>query len=238
LVAERTSVADTWRAKPPRGRDRLQAGNADAHDERLGGRHRAGSCHHHREGLAIFGGGIKHRLVAGQVRLAGEDIHRLRACDARHELHRQRLDPGRGVGIHAPPLAERIETRHQQRTGLLSAERLNRWPLNAQNDVGILQRRLAVAHARPRSRIVRIRYRRPRASARFHRHARAKTDELLHRLRRRSNPALARSKLSQYGYLHLFLPPAAVSQEMIRMTIAATIADEIVPHFTRPTKPA
>ena len=36
-------------AEPPRGGDRLQAGDADAHDEGPGGGHRAGRRHHHRQ---------------------------------------------------------------------------------------------------------------------------------------------------------------------------------------------
>ena len=56
-------------AEPPRRGDRLQAGNADAHDEHLGRRHGAGRRHHHRKGAAEIGGGIDHRLVAGEIGL-------------------------------------------------------------------------------------------------------------------------------------------------------------------------
>ena len=74
-------------AKPPRRGDRLQAGDADAHDEHLGRRHRAGRRHHHRQRAVIFGRRVDHRLVAGEVGLAGQHVHRLRAGDARHEFH-------------------------------------------------------------------------------------------------------------------------------------------------------
>ena len=43
------------RAETPRGGDRLQAGDADAHDEHLRGRHGAGRRHHHRQRAVIFG---------------------------------------------------------------------------------------------------------------------------------------------------------------------------------------
>ena len=43
-------------AKPPRGRDGLQAGDADAHDEHLRGRNRSGSSHHHGQRAAVFFG--------------------------------------------------------------------------------------------------------------------------------------------------------------------------------------
>jgi hypothetical protein len=59
FLGRRTHVGGrNLRAQPPRGGDRLQAGNADAHDERLARpTDRAGSGHHHREGAAIGGGG-------------------------------------------------------------------------------------------------------------------------------------------------------------------------------------
>src|SRR5207237_1227585 len=82
---------------------------------------------------AIFRGGIEHGLVAGEVRLGGQDVHRLRAGDARHELQRQRLQPCRGIGIDAPALPERIEPRHHQRPRLRPLERPRILPLDAEN---------------------------------------------------------------------------------------------------------
>ena len=58
------------RAEATCGRDRLQPGDADAHDEDLACRHGAGSGHHHRYRLLEHRGGIDNGLVAGEVRLA------------------------------------------------------------------------------------------------------------------------------------------------------------------------
>jgi hypothetical protein len=53
FVALRTSVAETCAPRAPRGGDRLQAGDADAHHEHLGRRDGARGGHHHRERAAV-----------------------------------------------------------------------------------------------------------------------------------------------------------------------------------------
>ena len=96
-------------AEAARRGDRLQPGDADAHDEDLRRRHGAGRRHHHRQRAVVFRRRVDHRLVAGEVGLAGQHVHRLRARDARHELHREGGDAGLGerldrrvvaVGVH------------------------------------------------------------------------------------------------------------------------------------------
>ena len=99
------------RAEPPGGGDRLQAGDADAHHEHLGRADRARRGHHHREGAAISRRGVDHRLVAGEVRLRRQDVHRLGARDARHPLHRQRFEPGRGIAVDRVARAARDRAR-------------------------------------------------------------------------------------------------------------------------------
>src|SRR3546814_4850493 len=47
----------------------------------------------------LFRSRVEHRLVAGEVRLRGEDIHRLRPADARHQLHGEAGDPRRRQGL-------------------------------------------------------------------------------------------------------------------------------------------
>ena len=85
-------------AEPARSRDRLQAGDTGAHDECLGRRNRAGRGHHHRQRPAEFLGGINDGAVAGEIGLAGEHVHPLRAGDARQKLHRESGDAGLGHG--------------------------------------------------------------------------------------------------------------------------------------------
>ena len=97
LVAERTSVALTCAPSRRAVAIACKPGDADAHHEHLGRADRAGRGHHHRKGAAIGVGGLDHRLVAGEVRLRRQHVHRLGAGDARHPLHRQRFEPGLGV---------------------------------------------------------------------------------------------------------------------------------------------
>ena len=80
-------------AEPARRGDGLEAGDADAHDEHLGRRHGARRRHHHREGAAELRRGIDHRLVAGEIGLRGQHVHRLRAGDARHQFHGEEGQP-------------------------------------------------------------------------------------------------------------------------------------------------
>ena len=63
-TAGRTSKRRDDRAEPPRGRDRLQAGDACADHERPDGRDRAGGGHQHGEEARDAVGGEQHRLVA------------------------------------------------------------------------------------------------------------------------------------------------------------------------------
>ena len=93
------------RAEAAGGGDRLQAGDADAHDEGLGGGHGAGRRHHHRQRASVFGRGVDHGAIAGEIGLAGEHVHHLGAGDARHQLHREGGDAGPGEGARAPASA-------------------------------------------------------------------------------------------------------------------------------------
>ena len=80
--------------------------------------HRAGRGHHHRHRPRELRRGVDHRLVAREVRLRGEDVHRLRAADPRHELHREGVDARRGVRIHRVPGAVGREHSDERRPRL------------------------------------------------------------------------------------------------------------------------
>src|SRR3546814_9011912 len=87
-----TTLFRSLRAEAARSGDRLEAGDADAHDERLGGADRAGGGHHHRKGATIGARRHQHRLVTREIRLTGQYVHRLRARDARRsEEHTSEL---------------------------------------------------------------------------------------------------------------------------------------------------
>ena len=88
-------VARRLRAQAPRRGQRLQARDADAEHEHLGRRDRARRGHQHRVEARRVLGAEQRRLVAGDVGLRGQRVHRLRARDARDRLHRE--------GGHARP---------------------------------------------------------------------------------------------------------------------------------------
>jgi hypothetical protein len=67
------------RAQPPRGGDRLEAGDARRRgSSSLGRRMVPGGGHQHGEELGQRLGGEDHRAVAGDRRLRREDVHHLR----------------------------------------------------------------------------------------------------------------------------------------------------------------
>ena len=126
------------RAEPARGRDRLQAGDADAHDEHLRGGNRAGRSHHHRQRAAVFFGRIDHRAIAGEIGLARQHVHRLRAGDARHQLHGEGGNPGVGHLLERGLVAVRIHDGDDQRALLVFGEFGRRRAAHLEHDVGVL----------------------------------------------------------------------------------------------------
>ena len=117
-------VAGRARAQALGGRERLQPGDADAEHEHLGRRDRAGGGHQHRVEAAHLLGAEQRRLVAGDVALRGQRVHRLRARDPRDRLHRER---GRlRVGERARRLraGQRREEADQDRAGAEPADLL------------------------------------------------------------------------------------------------------------------
>ena len=65
---------------------------------------------------------VDHRLVAGEVGLAGQHVHRLRAGDARHELHREGGDAGLGQRLQRGVIAVGIHDGDDQRAGLVARQ--------------------------------------------------------------------------------------------------------------------
>ena len=127
-------------AEAARGRDRLQAGDAGAHDEHARGGHGAGRGHHHRQRAAVILRRVDHRLVAGEVRLAREHVHRLRPRDARHQFHGEAGDPGLSHRLQRIVIAVGIHDRDDNRSGPVRFQlRLGR-PPHVQDDIGILDR--------------------------------------------------------------------------------------------------
>ena len=78
------------RAEPARRGDRLETRHARADHEHARGLDRARGGHEHREDARQRDGREQHRAIAGEVRLRGERVHRLRARDARDQLECER----------------------------------------------------------------------------------------------------------------------------------------------------
>ena len=123
--------------KPSRGRDRLQTGDARAHDKDARGRDRAGRRHHHGHGAAEVRRRLDDCLIAREVGLAREHVHHLRARDARDELERERLQPRFGDTPQLGFIAEGIHERHNR--GAACSRKAFR-PRYLQHQVGVLQR--------------------------------------------------------------------------------------------------
>ena len=116
LAAGRTSVAVT--IAPSRRAVAIACSPACAHDEHALPAP-SGGGHHHRQGAPIVGGAVDHRPIAGEIGLAGEDIHDLRARDARHQLHGEADHIGLGHRGKRRLVAVGIHDRHHERAGLV-----------------------------------------------------------------------------------------------------------------------
>ena len=128
-----------------RGGDRLQTGNARAQHEHAGRCHGAGGGHHHRKGAAIFGCGIKHGLVTGQIALRRQDVHVLRPTDARQQFQGECGDPCLGIGLDLGLVLQGGQVGNEDCPLFHQADLVyplvgGQRPLNLQHDVGILQR--------------------------------------------------------------------------------------------------
>ncbi len=187
-------------AEPARGRDRLQAGDAGAHDEHLRRRHRAGRRHHHRQRAAIFGGAVDHRAVAGEIGLAREHIHDLRAGDARHQLHREGGDAGIGHGLERRVLAVGVHDGDDERALLVAGKLGGGGPAHLEHHVGVRER--VGGHGRAGGGEFGVGNAGPRSGARLDRDLGAEPLHLLDRVRRRGDPIFGRVGLTRDSNAH------------------------------------
>ena len=134
--------------------------------------------------------------------MRGQDVHRLRARDARHQLHRQRLDAGGGIGIDPRALPERVERRDEPRAGLGTGKAGRILTLNGKKYVCAFNRSGTVRDRRTCISIGLVRNGGGHACAGFDRHACAESDEFLRSFRCQRDPAFAGSLLPQCCDLH------------------------------------
>ena len=197
-------------AKSPRRGDRLQAGDPCPHHQHPRRLDRAGRGHHHRHGPAEFAGGIERGLVAGEVGLRRQHVHRLRPGNARDQLHRHRRDAGLCVGLDILGVLQRRQQadergpplHHIQLVGLtvLAAEQR---ALDLQHDVGIADRGGGIGgDRRPGSLIGGVEETGALTGAGLDRDVETHADELLDRIRRRRDAPLERASFLDDRDLH------------------------------------
>ena len=123
----------------PRRCNGLKPGNPHTHDEHLGRRHRARRRHHHRESAAEVCGGVDHRLVARQIGLRGENVHRLGAGNPRHQFHGEGHDAGLGDGFKPRLVTIGIKPGGEDGALLQGLQQFVRRPAHPKYNVGIAE---------------------------------------------------------------------------------------------------
>ena len=121
LAAGRTSVAVTTAPRRRAVAIACRPATPAPMTKTLRRRHRAGRGHHHRQRPAVFGGGVDHGAVAGEIGLARQHVHRLRAGDARQELHGEASEAGIGHGAQRGVVAVGIHDGDDDRAASCSA---------------------------------------------------------------------------------------------------------------------
>ena len=200
-------------AEAARGRNRLQPRHPGPEHEHPGGRHRAGRGHHHRHRARELRRGVDHRLVPREIRLRREDVHRLRAADPRDELHRERVDARRGVGVHSFAGAVGREHSDERRARLHRGQLgVGRSP-DLEHQVGAGEkRRAAVGNPGARRVVVGVRESGAGPRAALDHHLQVEGAELLRGLGRERDPGLLRMRLLRYRQLHGFGPSLRASE--------------------------
>jgi len=84
--------------------------------------------------------GIDDRAVARDIRLARQDVHRLRAGDAWHQFHRESRGPAVREGLERVDMAVGVEDGDEQCAGLQTVKGVRRRAAHLQNDIGIADR--------------------------------------------------------------------------------------------------
>ena len=170
------------------------------HDENLCGRHGAGSRHHHRQRAAELGRGIDHGAVAGEIGLAREHVHHLRASDARQKLHGEADDAGIRHGAQRRVVAVRVHDGDDD-GAFLDARKLGALrATHLEHDVGAAQG--VGRDGGAGRRVVRVENAGFDPSARLDRDFGAEPDHLLDGFGNRGHPRLARVGFGNDRNLH------------------------------------
>ena len=177
------------RAQPLRGGDCLQTGDARAQHQHARRLDRARSRHQHRHETPVFVRREHHGLVAGDVRLRRQHIHRLGARGAGNQFHREGGNAGGGECVDGGLLV-RVEETHQKRPAAQHRPLRALGQANLQDEVGFrVNLRRAGGDDRPGRLEVGVRDSRSYARVRLHGDGVVAGDELANRLGSGSDPA-------------------------------------------------
>ena len=137
----------------------------------------------------IFRSRIDHRLIAGKIGLARQNVHDLRPRDARHEFHGEGRHTGIGERLDRRIIAVRVEHGDDHRTLLVGLELGRGRPAHLQHHIGpgcIA----GLADRRSRRDKLAVRYARGNPRASLDDNRKPEGYQLLDRLRRTANPRL------------------------------------------------
>ena len=143
-------------------------------------------------GLSEHRRAVDDGLVAGEVRLAGEHVHRLGARRSRHEFHREDRRAGACERRQRRAISVGINHRGNDGAGLQCGDILDTRPTNGEENVRAVngfRTRYDICSSGP---IGVIGEARSRSGTRFDPHLGAKSGEFLHRIGRNRNARFVR----------------------------------------------
>ena len=157
-------------------------------------------------------GGVEHRPIAGEVRLAGEHVHGLGAGDARQQFQGEGGDVGGGVSLEAGGRAVGREDAEQECARLHQRQFVDlalagqQRTLHLEHDVGVAeQRRRFINEGGPGLGIGGVGEAGSGAGSALDRHAQAQCLEFLHGFRRGRDSPFAGPPFLGYGDFHALL---------------------------------
>ena len=196
-------------------RNGLQPRNTGTHHERLGRTHGARCGHHHGHGAVKHRRRLDNALIAGKVGLRGEDIHDLRARDARHEFHGNGGHAGLGQCGNIAFIAIGIECADHQRPLVDASQRGCCGTPHGQHNIGALERFVRTGGNRGTGCcIISIQNARSRTGVLFNRYAGAQRNQFADRFGGGRNAVLSLETFTDDGNFHEILLPACPTDRL------------------------
>ena len=181
----------------------LQAGNPGPHDKGFGRCHGARRGHHHRQGLAIKGGGLNHGAITGQIGLGRERIHGLSARNARNEFHGIKINALGGTGAYKGGVIKGVQETSNPCPFFQARQDICTRATHTEQHICPFQgRRRGFGDAGPGLFILGVCNARPGSGSGFYGHAVTGGDKLFDGFRRGCHAGLACNSFLENGQLH------------------------------------